>query len=151
MSSFNLDLPQYSMFAAALIFVIGLIFLLTWILRRFSGIGGGQTPFSRRDRRLKVIEGATIGSRHRLILVQRDHVEHLLLIGGTTDLVVERNITLTSQSAPPSGAAPYPPGSSHIEPRFNPRSQSPSDDDGNSDSDAEPGAGLQASPRPGEA
>ncbi len=136
MSLFNLDLPQYAMFAVALIFVLGLIFLLTWILRRVSGINGGQAPFSRKDRRLKIIEGAAIGNRQRLVLVQRDNVEHLLLLGGTTDLVVERNITRNVL-----GSHDYQPESrSHIEPRFTAPGQGLSEsDDVETDDEPRPG------------
>lgn len=121
MSFLSLDLPQYAMFAVALLIVLGLIFLLTWILRRIGGVNGGQTPFSRRERRLKVLEGTTIGNRHKLVLVQRDNVEHLLLIGGATDLVVEHSITpggALPAAAAPTPHAPPPQPATHIEPRF---------------------------------
>lgn len=147
MSLFNLDLPQYAMFAVALIFVLGLIFLLTWILRRVSGINGGQAPFSRRDRRLKVVESAAIGNRHRLILVSRDHTEHLLLVGGTTDLVVERNISRNvSPAATPSQTSFQSEASKHIEPRFSGQNQSLA----GSDEETDAGSDIRPGPRPGE-
>ncbi len=116
----DLNLTDYLQYAVVLIFVLGLIFLLTLLLRRFSGLGGGgQAPFSRRARRLKVTEGASLGGRHRLVLVQRDHVEHLLLIGGATDLVVESGITAPAlpQNRPATAFSPSD-ENSHIEPSF---------------------------------
>src|SRR5450756_2169486 len=41
---------------------------------------------------LAVIDAATVDGRRRLVLIRRDNVEHLLMIGGPTDLVVEPNI-----------------------------------------------------------
>ena len=42
--------------------------------------------------RLAVIDAAAVDGRRRLVLVRRDNVEHLLMIGGPADLVVEPNI-----------------------------------------------------------
>jgi hypothetical protein len=39
-----------------------------------------------------VIDQATVDGRRRLVLIRRDNVEHLLIIGGPTDVVVEQNI-----------------------------------------------------------
>jgi hypothetical protein len=41
---------------------------------------------------LAVIDAATVDGRRRLVLIRRDNIEHLLMIGGPTDLVVEPNI-----------------------------------------------------------
>ncbi len=121
------NLPEYAQYAVVLIFVLGLIFLLSLVLRRFTGIGGGgQAPFSRRLRRLRVSEGASLGGRHRLILIRRDNVEHLLLIGGASDLVIESGITVPHPK-PASPPAPYPAAeeTDHIEPSFTAGSSEP--------------------------
>src|SRR6185312_10695134 len=39
-----------------------------------------------------VIDAATVDGRRRLVLIRRDNIEHLLMIGGPTDVVVEPNI-----------------------------------------------------------
>jgi flagellar protein FliO/FliZ len=90
-----MDIPEIVLFAAALVFVLALIFLIAWVLRRFFSAGGargGQMTGRRRSRRLGILEATQIGTRHRLVLVRRDDVEHLLLIGGSSELVVERSI-----------------------------------------------------------
>jgi flagellar protein FliO/FliZ len=48
--------------------------------------------------RLAVIDAAAVDGRRRLVLVRRDNVEHLLMIGGPTDIVVEPNIVRASPS-----------------------------------------------------
>ena len=45
--------------------------------------------------RLAIVDAMGIDSRRRLVLVRRDNVEHLLLIGGPTDIVVEPQIVRT--------------------------------------------------------
>lgn len=42
--------------------------------------------------RLTVTDAAAVDSQRRLVLVRRDDVEHLILIGGPTDIVIEQNI-----------------------------------------------------------
>ena len=39
-----------------------------------------------------MIDAAPVDGRRRLVLVRRDNVEHLLMIGGPSDIVVEQNI-----------------------------------------------------------
>jgi hypothetical protein len=46
-----------------------------------------------------VIDAAAVDGRRRLVLVRRDNVEHLLMIGGPADLVVEPNIVRARRSA----------------------------------------------------
>lgn len=55
--------------------------------------------------RLTVTDAAAVDSQRRLILVRRDDVEHLILIGGPSDIVVEQNIT-RNRPAPQEGTPP---------------------------------------------
>jgi hypothetical protein len=82
---------------AAFICLIGIL----WIVRGRRG----PSPFVRggrnRNPRLQVLDAAAVDTRRRLVLVRRDDVEHLIMIGGPTDIVVESRI---SHAAPPKGA-----------------------------------------------
>src|SRR5215475_13362086 len=71
------------------IVVLVLLALAFWLLRRFGGgrLGGGATRG--RQSRLAVIDQATVDSCRHLVLIRRDNVEHLLIIGGPSDVVVE--------------------------------------------------------------
>jgi len=71
--------------------VLGLIGLTAWAVRRF---GAGRLGANTRGRqpRLAVVDHASVDGRRRLILVRRDNVEHLVMTGGPTDVVVESNI-----------------------------------------------------------
>ena len=81
----------------ALVCVLALIGLLAWLIRRFSGGGRGLRTRGNR-RRLAVVEVAPIDSKRRLVLVRRDETEHLVLLGTTTDILIEAGI-----AAPPGG------------------------------------------------
>ena len=56
--------------------------------------------------RLAVIDAAAVDGRRRLVLVRRDNVEHLLMIGGPSDIVVEPNIVRAMPQPRADGAAP---------------------------------------------
>lgn len=89
-----MELEQTLRALFALVAVIGLIGLLGLGLRRFAPaalIGG------RAGKRLSVVEALTLDPKRRLVLVRRDGVEHLLLVGPETAMVVERGITPPAQ------------------------------------------------------
>jgi hypothetical protein len=76
----------------ALVVVVALIAIIAWLVRRFASSRLGGSGMRGRQPRLGVIEAATIDARRRLLLIRRDNIEHLLMIGGPTDIVVEPNI-----------------------------------------------------------
>jgi hypothetical protein len=89
----------------AFAFVVAAIYVLFAILRRRARgrTGGPRTA----QRRLGLVEALNVDDTRRLVLVRRDQVEHLLLIGGPSDVVVETAITRTA-ARPASGPAPRP-------------------------------------------
>lgn len=74
---------------AALLLVLGLIVLCSVLVRRF-GIAG--RVMTRGNRRLGVVEVTALDARRRLVLIRRDNVEHLLLLGPTHDILIESDI-----------------------------------------------------------
>jgi flagellar protein FliO/FliZ len=91
-SVFGAEMPLAVRFFLAFLIVLGLIGATAWAVRRFgSGRLGGAGSRGRQPR-LSVTEYARVDPRRQLILVRRDNVEHLVMIGGPTDLVVEPNI-----------------------------------------------------------
>ncbi|MGV1788812.1 flagellar biosynthetic protein FliO [Rhizobium sp. A37_96] len=83
----------------ALLVLIGIL----WILRSRA-----PSPFVRggknRQPRLQVLDAAAVDARRRLVLVRRDGIEHLIMIGGPTDIVIESGIS----DATRAGAAATP-------------------------------------------
>lgn len=89
-------------YATAMMWTLGALLLLLVVLLLIkivrnltfgTFVSGGRN----RKARLAVMDAAAVDSHRRLVLVRRDDVEHLILIGGPTDVVVEQNIRL----APP--------------------------------------------------
>jgi hypothetical protein len=104
-SLFGAEMPLAVRFFVAFLIVLGVIGAIWWTVRRF---GSGRLGASTRGRqpRLAVIDYASVDNRRRLILVRRDNVEHLLMIGGPTDVVVEANIVRAVPASRDIGRAP---------------------------------------------
>src|SRR5690349_4200477 len=90
-SLFGSEMPLAARFFIAFLVVLALIGLTAWLVRRFGASRLGSATRGRQPR-LAVIDAATVDGRRRLVLIRRDNIEHLLMIGGPTDLVVEPNI-----------------------------------------------------------
>src|SRR5262245_12825516 len=119
------DMPLPVKFILAFVVVLALIALATWAFRRFGGTRLGGTSAARgRQPRLAVIDAASVDGRRRRVLIRRDNVEHLVLIGGPTDVVIEQNIVRAVPVAPPR-EAPRPhdamPRAPEVGPRPEPR------------------------------
>jgi flagellar protein FliO/FliZ len=102
-------------FFLAFVAVLALIGVAAWLVRRFAGNRLGANTNRGRMPRLAVIDAAAVDGRRRLVLVRRDNIEHLLMIGGPTDIVVEPNIVRAmpgrdqmAQRAAVGGAEPPP-------------------------------------------
>ena len=92
-------------FLFAFIAVLALIGVAAWLVRRFANNRLGANTQRGRMPRLAVIDAAAVDGRRRLVLVRRDNVEHLLMIGGPSDIVVEPNI-VRAMPGRDNGAAP---------------------------------------------
>lgn len=96
---FGAGMPLAVRFFLAFLIVLGLIGGTAWAVRRFGGGRLGASSARGRQPRLAVIDYATVDTRRRLILVRRDNIEHLLMIGGPSDVVVESNIVRAAAAA----------------------------------------------------
>jgi flagellar biogenesis protein FliO len=79
-------------FFVAFVVVFALIGLTAWLIRRFGTGSLGTQKARGRAPRLAVIEAGAVDGRRKLVLIRRDNVEHLIMIGGPTDILVEANI-----------------------------------------------------------
>lgn len=81
--------PLASILLSALI-VVALAVLAIGLMRRAmrGGIGFGNSD----GPRIEVLDVTSVDPKRKLVLVRRDQVEHLLLIGGGNDLVIEARI-----------------------------------------------------------
>ncbi|MBR1219766.1 flagellar biosynthetic protein FliO [Bradyrhizobium sp. U87765 SZCCT0131] len=72
--------------------VLAVVGLAAWAVRYFGRNRLGASGNRGRMPRLAVIDAMSVDGRRKLVLVRRDNVEHLLMIGGPGDLVIEPNI-----------------------------------------------------------
>ena len=89
---FGADVSPALKFFIAFVIVLALIGVTAWLVRRFSANGFGGSSARGRQPRLAVVDAAAVDARRKLVIIRRDNVEHLLMIGGPTDVVVEQNI-----------------------------------------------------------
>ncbi len=82
----------------ALGLVLLFIVLLVWFLKFFSSLTNNIARG--RNKRLAVIDTTHIDQKRQLILIRRDNVEHLLMIGGERDLLIEANIENLQYNTP---------------------------------------------------
>lgn len=85
-------MPQLMTFVLIFLAVLAIVGLAVWLVSRFGKNRMGSNANRGRMPRLAVIDAATVDTRRRLVLVRRDNVEHLLMIGGPSDIVIEPNI-----------------------------------------------------------
>ncbi|MBL6934243.1 MAG: FliO/MopB family protein [Alphaproteobacteria bacterium] len=91
-----METEVYIQFLAALLFVLGLIGIFALLVRRF-GFGLISAPRSGNGKkRIAVVEVIPVDAKRRLALVRRDGTEHLVLLGPTSDLLIESGIKAES-------------------------------------------------------
>ena len=99
-SLFGGETNYITMFVALAIVVV-LIVLAVWLIKV---VGDASRNVGRgRNRRLAVIDSIAIDNKRQAVIVRRDEIEHLIVIGGPNDLVVESGF-----SAPPIQQAQRP-------------------------------------------
>ncbi|HEY5339325.1 MAG TPA: flagellar biosynthetic protein FliO [Rhizomicrobium sp.] len=94
-----LDLGRYF---GALLLVAALLGFAWLAARKYGGKGlggfaGFMTPNA--QRRLSVVETLMMGPRHKLYLLRRDGVEHLIVVGPDGASVVENGIAAQTRAA----------------------------------------------------
>jgi len=96
-------MPDAARFIVAfLLLVLGLIGAGAFLWRRFGAGPRGRQP------RLAVVDAVAVDGRRRLVLVRRDNTEHLLMIGGPTDILIESNIARAAANPAMREARPGP-------------------------------------------
>lgn len=84
----------------ALGIVLVLIVLAVWLLKLLFNASGNVTRG--RNRRLSIVDSLAVDQKRQLLIVRRDNVEHLVLIGGPQDVVVETGIAVDEAASAPA-------------------------------------------------
>ena len=83
-----------------LVFIAALAVVGALLLRGYLATGSVSSSISntffgpKPDKRLEVIDHASVDGRRRLLLIRRDDVEHLIMTGGPVDVVIETGIAI---------------------------------------------------------
>lgn len=85
---------SYFTMIVALAIVVALIVLAVWLIKVLGQ--ATRTVGRGRQKRLSIVDSVPIDQKRQAVIVRRDDVEHLIVIGGANDLVVE-----TGFEAPP--------------------------------------------------
>ncbi|MFM8608835.1 MAG: hypothetical protein ACKOBC_12885 [Hyphomicrobiales bacterium] len=117
-SLLGMTIPQPYIYVLALAGILVLLAVFAYVLGKIVRSGGGYDGSGRgRLPRLGIVDTFSVDRQRQLMIVRRDNVEHLVLIGGNSDLVIETNITRANAApqrdatnavrlAPTIGAAP---------------------------------------------
>lgn len=105
-SLFGLELSTAQKVIVASVVILVLLALLGLFVRQIQGGRlrlRGQAGGRQRQPRLGVVDTYDLDRQRQLVLIRRDNIEHLLMIGGASDVVVETNILRSGgRAAPPT-------------------------------------------------
>lgn len=90
MDSFT-DMPAYFRLLASLGLVLGLMGGLAILLKKL-GVAGQAVSAGSGQKRLKVVESLPLDARRRLVLIQRDDAQHLIILGHEGETLIETGI-----------------------------------------------------------
>ncbi|MDP4003497.1 hypothetical protein [Methylobacterium sp. NEAU K] len=99
---------------------------IVFTVRRLTGRSlalPGRANSRGRQPRLGIVDVYELDRARQLILLRRDNVEHLLLVGGPNDVVVERNIQRTQRPLPEAALLPEGASDPLVEPPADPLAQ----------------------------
>ena len=92
-----MDAENYLRFVLAMVFVLSLMGGL-WLILKKLGLAGPVVQVAGK-RRLKIIESLSIDTRRRAVILQRDNIQHLVILGPTGETVVETQIPVPEDDA----------------------------------------------------
>ena len=96
-----LDAEAIFRFVAAFAAVVGLIALLAYAAKRWRSGGWAR---SADGRRLEIVAATGVDAKRRAVILRADNEEHILLIGGGSDLHLGVRPARTSATEPHDAA-----------------------------------------------
>jgi flagellar protein FliO/FliZ len=125
-SLFGIEASRAVQFAIAFAIILVLVALFGLVLRKLTGarlMMPGNDRSRGRQPRLGIVDVYDLDRQRQLLLLRRDNVEHLLLIGGPNDVVIETNIVRVAGARVP--AASNDTGAERFEPALEQPSRAP--------------------------
>jgi Flagellar biosynthesis protein, FliO len=97
----GINMSRYFLAIGIVSFGLLALYAVLWAIRNRPSspfVFGGRERIAR----LAVVDAAAVDTRRRIVLVRRDNVEHLIMIGGPTDIVIESRIVDNPDVAAPA-------------------------------------------------
>lgn len=100
-----MDVVDFARYFAALAVVLGLLGLLAlgarqgWLSRLMTKVAHTRLPGVQNERRMRVRETLILDPRRRLVIVNCDGEDHLLLLGPNAETVIDRKPEKTDPGA----------------------------------------------------
>lgn len=92
---FGMGISNAGQYLIAFAIIFGVVALVALAVRRATSGRSRVTnsaPPRARQPRLGIVDVFDLDRQRQLVLVRRDNVEHLVMIGGPTDVLIEANI-----------------------------------------------------------
>jgi len=125
-SIFGIEAPRAVLYVIAFAIILALVALFGLVLRKLTGarlMMPGSDRGRSRQPRLGIVDIYDLDRQRQLVLLRRDNVEHLLLIGGLNDVVIETNIVRVAGARLPAAANEA--GAERFEPSFDQAPRAP--------------------------
>jgi hypothetical protein len=106
-SLFGIEASRAVQFAIAFAIILILLVLFGVVFRKLTGarlMMPGSDRGRGRQPRLGIVDVYDLDRQRQLLLLRRDNVEHLLLIGGPNDVVIETNIVRVAGARVPAAS-----------------------------------------------
>ncbi|MFC5483149.1 hypothetical protein [Microvirga aerilata] len=106
-SLFGIEASRAVQFAIAFAIILILLVLFGVVFRKLTGarlMMPGSDRGRSRQPRLGIVDVYDLDRQRQLLLLRRDNVEHLLLIGGPNDVVIETNIVRVAGARAPAAS-----------------------------------------------
>lgn len=107
-SLFGIEASRAVLFVIAFAIILALVALFGVVLRKLTGarlmMPGSNDRARSRQPRLGIVDVYDLDRQRQLLLLRRDNVEHLLLVGGPNDVVIETNIVRVAGARIPAPA-----------------------------------------------
>ena len=84
-------LPDLVRVFLALAFIVALMGGLAFVMKRL-GLSDIPTAPKGEKKRLKLVESLVLDRSRRLVIIQRDDKQHLVILGPNSETVIEQNI-----------------------------------------------------------
>ena len=91
-----MDTNQYIQLALALIVVLGLMWLLSLVLKK---INNAQSGMSGKSNRLKIVEQRMIDTKTKVAIVRCDNKDHLVLLGQNGQTLIKGDMPIPPEKS----------------------------------------------------